>query len=255
MRIQYASDLHLEYAENREFIKKNPLQPEADILILAGDIIPWVQVAEVPWFFEWLDLNWKDVFWLPGNHEYYGYDLSILDDSGRYDSMIGDHILQINNQVQIRGITRFIFSTLWSKITPLNEVLIHEKLSDFREIRNGSEHFNVAEYNRLHEQCRNSLNALFHVKFEGKTVVVTHHLPTLTNYPERYKNNPLNEIFATELIELILEHQPDAWIFGHHHHNIPEFSIGKTRMLTNQLGRVNEREGVDGFSVSKVLSI
>lgn len=37
LKIQYASDLHLEFAENAQFIKSNSLQPVGDILILAGD--------------------------------------------------------------------------------------------------------------------------------------------------------------------------------------------------------------------------
>lgn len=37
MKIQYASDLHLD-AENGSFIKHNPLPVTGDILVLAGDI-------------------------------------------------------------------------------------------------------------------------------------------------------------------------------------------------------------------------
>lgn len=38
MRVQYASDLHLEFADNWRFLREQPLKVSGEILILAGDI-------------------------------------------------------------------------------------------------------------------------------------------------------------------------------------------------------------------------
>lgn len=73
-------------------------------------------------------------------------------------------------------------------------------------------------------------------------MVVTHHAPTFLNYPEEYKGDVLNEAFAVELYYFIEDSVADYWIYGHTHFNSADFKIGRTQLLTNQLGYVKYEE-------------
>lgn len=106
-------------------------------------------------------------------------------------------------------------------------------MADFRLIKNNGNRISVDDYDHLHEDCRT-----FFVKELGnvtnqRTIVVTHHLPTFCNYPEKYRYSELNTAFATELFDLIEPSNVDYWIFGHSHEVVPDFKIGKTTLTTN----------------------
>lgn len=80
MKIQYASDLHLEFAENGSFIKHNPLPVTGDILVLAGDIgyLGDENYIKHP-FWDWVSENYRQVIICMGNHEFYKYyDIATL---------------------------------------------------------------------------------------------------------------------------------------------------------------------------------
>jgi len=100
----------------------------------------------------------------------------------------------------------------------------------------------VAAFNQLHVDSMEFLQAELNNKHSGKTIVVTHHVPTFQNYPAKYKGDVLNEAFAVELTPLIEQTFPDYWIYGHHHSNVGSFKVGTTELLTNQLGYVKYHE-------------
>ncbi len=240
MTIQYASDLHLEFHENREFLRMNPIQPIGEILVLAGDIAPFRGIEKHKNFFDYLSGNFKKIYWVPGNHEYYGFDLA--DKCGTFNEAIRHNLFLINNQSIVVEDTKFIFSSLWSRISEENAVAIQNQLNDFTRINYKNNPLKVTDYNGYHKESLHFLERELSLSKHPKKVVVTHHVPTFKNYPIQYLNSPLNEAFATELESLIEKTQPVYWIYGHNHSNIPNFTIEKTELCSNQLGYVAYNE-------------
>lgn len=252
MKIQYASDLHLEFPENKEFLKRNPLKPAGDILILAGDITPFSKMHEHSDFFDYLSFNFQLTYWLPGNHEYYHSDIGTR--NGPLNEKIRDNVILVNNISVSNEHVMLIFSTLWTRISSINQFEIKLRLSDFHVISSKGKALTVHGYNLLHDQCVSFIKYELSKAGENRRIVVTHHMPTFMNYREEYTGDPLNEAFAVELSDLIMTEQPEYWIFGHHHSNKANFKIGKTNLLTNQLGYIfyHEQEGFDNAKIIEI---
>ena len=243
MKFQYCSDLHLEFQENKDFLRTNPLLPLGDVLILAGDIVPFKVLKHHDDFFDYISKNFETTYWVPGNHEYYHFDLAKK--KGCFNEKIRKNVFLVNNTaVQIKDV-KLIFSTLWTHIDASHQFAIQQRLSDFYVIGYDSGMLNPAQYNTLHKDSLSFIRKELKSSKNERKIVVTHHAPTFMNYPENYKGDILNEAFAVELYNLIEKSKPDVWIFGHHHSNVDDFTIGITQMLTNQLGYIkyNENKG------------
>jgi predicted phosphohydrolase len=238
--VQYASDLHLEFPENKAFLRNNPLIPSADILLLAGDVVPFASMEKNADFFRFASDHFEETYWVPGNHEYYGSDVSEKGTGFQQDILPNVHLIQ-NVTVQKEGL-RLIFSTLWGHVPPDQGWYIERNMSDFHWIRDGKYSFSSESFNRLHAHSLSFISSALRTPAEGQTIVVTHHVPTFSHYPPEYRESRLNPVFAVELFDLIEGSKADFWIYGHHHRNIPEFLIGATHMLTNQVGYVAHGE-------------
>jgi len=201
MKIQYASDLHLEFSENKKFLKDNPIKPIGNILLLAGDIVPFAIMDKHKDFFTYLSDHFETTYWIPGNHEYYYFDLSKK--CGTLNENVKTNVHLVNNISVVQNNIRFIFSTLWSKINPANQWHIERSISDFQVIKFNDYRLSADIFNQLHQESLQFITAELQTETTSKSVVVTHHVPTFMNYPEKYKGDALNDAFAVELFNLI----------------------------------------------------
>ena len=252
LNIQYASDLHLEFPKNREFIKCNPLQPEGDVLVLAGDIVPFASMDKFNDFFSYVADNFEYTYWLPGNHEYYHFDIATK--CGTIDEKIRSNVSLVNNTSVIHNGATILFSTLWSEISLSNQRQIERSMNDFHLIHFNGSRFTAELYNSLHADCLSFIKQSVDESKGEKLIVFSHHCPTFLNYPAQYKGDVLNEAFATELYHLIESSNIAYWGFGHHHCNVSDFQIGSTCLITNQLGYVQRHENAF-FSTGRCIEI
>lgn len=252
IKLQYASDLHLEFPANKEFLMQHPFQQVAEVLVLAGDIVPFAVMDQHQDFFNYVSDHFDTTYWLPGNHEYYHFD--IADKSGVLHEKIRSNVFLVNNTSAVHENVKIICSTLWSHINPDHQWQIERSINDFHLIKHKSFRFSAEQYNQLHEESLAFIQQELKMTEEEKVGVFTHHCPTFLNYPEQYKGDVLNEAFAVELQDLIEVYNIDCWVYGHHHCNIPEFSIGNTKLITNQLGYVQRNEH-KFFRTNKVIEV
>lgn len=241
MKIQYCSDLHLEFAQNTLFLQKNPIKPVADTLILAGDITLWGQKNFKHWFFDYVSEHWERVYYIPGNHEFYsGKDIRSLEQPVM--ETIRENVFLVNNQVISMDNCDLFLTALWSHIPDNKSLLIEAHVSDFHLIKYHGKPFKTKDFNKLHAQSIDFLRTSIPESKADHKIIVSHHVPSQVVNPEIYKNSDINPAFVSEQKDLILELHPDYWIYGHHHANMPETEINGTKLVTNQLGYVQMAE-------------
>ncbi len=239
MKIQYASDLHLEFPQNRNWIAQYPIIPVGDVLILNGDITILRKGFENDSFFDFVSENFKQTYIIPGNHEFYGgYDMrNVLE----LNLDIRHNVKLLNNQTINFGSTKIIFTTLW---THISNSLIENYLNDFHKSYYKNTRLNTKNYNLLHQECVAFLEKELANNNSEKTIVVSHHIPTEKANGFVGGDPIMGQAFVVNLESLLEKYSIDYWIYGHSHRNkdCEDFGI---QFKSNQLGYVHWDEHKD----------
>lgn len=233
MKILILSDLHLEFANF------SPSTEEVDLVILAGDI--WKKDQGIYWARD----TWPntEIIYVAGNHEFYGSErnavLSLLRSAAEET---GVHFLD-NDEVVINGI-RFLGATLWTDFELFGVILKEDAISagkhglnDFRMIVEKVDTFSPEDAIALCNTSVDWLAAKLITEDDAlKTVVVTHHLPSMQSVLGRYRNDILSACFASNL-DVLLGYS-DFWIHGHTHHSF-DYTVNGTRVICNPRGYIH----------------
>jgi len=242
MRINYFSDIHLEFGPER-----TPSN-DADIVVAAGDIGIYDQGIE------WLLSIKKPVIYIAGNHEFYTHEYHDTMRMLREKCANTNITFLENNTAKFKDV-RFIGCSLWADLFIEGKKTADAlcgSLNDFRKISYEDGMYNPEQFTALHKKSKAWLENELAKPFNGKTVVVTHHAPTQWSWYD--SPNAIKKLaYCNDLKELFHEHDISVWFHGHTH-SIGDYRIAGARILSNTRGYVGRRE-VDAFDLNRTVEI
>ncbi len=194
-------------------------------------------------FYEDIGKKFKYVIRIPGNHEFYKGNINYIYYPQYKKEFLKNHY-KLNNQTHIINGVKFIASILWSIIPDEEREKYYQIMNDYRYINinyqpwlnspSDNLKLRIDDTNLFHQISRDFIEKELKKEYNGKIVVVTHHLPSL----EFIKNPSKLEYkysYGTSLDSIIKNNFFDLWIFGHRHRSF-DISFQGKRFVSNPLG-------------------
>lgn len=271
MLLRIASDLHLEGFPGRnldtlmiDFLPKDDRDAEAT-LILAGDISS--QPSQLLPFLTRCAAQFKHVFFVPGNHELYrhNYDAWNALMRDKFEELPKNVHATTSDEAGFKAIdgVRFIYTTLWGDGGPTlaDRGTVGFYLNDFRLITREAHQrrFTVDDMMAEFKAQKATLKAWLEAPYDGKTVVITHHLPSRRLVSARFwprdGSDGANGGFVGECDDILAgDHAPAIWVHGHTHDTI-DTMLWETRIVCNPAGYRGEWECEHNTFMSKGIAV
>lgn len=261
MKFQIASDIHLEILEMDTGFNPHDdesfrfiIEPEAPILVLAGDILSPHTKCTIP-FLDWCSRNFEHTIWVMGNHEYYSQIVMKKNDIlEKYRTLCPPNVHILDNETYALDDVLFVGTTLWSNIPEEDEREIQYRINDYRMIYNSEgRRICPAETRAEFQKNMRFLEETIEQNPHKKIVVISHHAPLNrgTSY-SGYEGEASNGAYATH-IDLKNDSNVKFWIYGHTHHNA-KIQKGNYTVVSNQMGYFAEHTGLT-YEFAGVLTV
>jgi Icc-related predicted phosphoesterase len=119
----------------------------------------------------------------------------------------------------------------------VSSIAAADTMNDYRLIRHSGTYRRLSpkDTRMYHFRSVRKLTEFLKAGDPARTIVVTHHAPSIKSIVDRYKSDPVSAAFASNMDDFILEHQPRLWIHGHTHESF-DYKIGQTRVVCNPRG-------------------
>jgi predicted phosphodiesterase len=261
MKLRIWSDIHNEFG----VLKVTKTDDDANtVLIIAGDFFVWAspECEEMLQMLRDLAGQFKAVVYCAGNHEFYGgvYEEVIRELTAFAAGIDNFHFLD-GDQVIIDDV-RFVGGTLWTDLDdaePTMMASVRYMLNDYRSIRR--ETYPGASPQMIDSDFIVGLNAeyrrqfIHHLSkpFDGKTVVMSHHLPDLVQALD-YVGEDLAPAYGNTRMDDILTLPIDLWVHGHAHLR-QEYKLGDIQVVANPRGYHGHQSMAYTFDDAKLWEI
>lgn len=223
-------------ADQPVFMPTETDEDKDTVLLLAGDI--HVGTKAQPWL-EIMCERYKAVVYILGNHEFYHHEFHKVRKEWKNWAM-PDNFHFLDNGVTHIDDVRIIGATMWTLVRdPLARWRGQQGMNDYHVIKI-NEHgnyrrLNVGDTDRANQRTMYFLKEELRKDWNGKTIVMTHHLPHELCVAPQFKGHGLNEFYLCDCDEIIRENNIDVWCHGHTHDNV-DVEVHGTRILCNPMG-------------------
>lgn len=272
MKCHLISDIHLEFGDLT--------LPGGDVLIMAGDVceVKNIKMAEYDianfksafdyrrpdryarFFIEEMP-KYRQVFYVVGNHEHYGYKFN--DTVSTLKSLMPANVTVLEKEyVEFEGVV-FLGATLWTDLNgndPLTAMTLQHNMNDYRvihKLQTPAPGYKAVNYYKLlpkdthydHKTVLKFIEQTMAQIGDKPCVMIGHHAPTLQSVHPRFNTTNdyhMNGGYCSKLDQFILQYpQIKFWVHGHTH-DAHDYMVGNTRVLCNPRGYVGY-ESIAGF--------
>ncbi len=254
MKVQILSDLHIDVVGGFA----PTLAPNVDALIVAGDVQEGAAKALA--FLRTHVPSPTPIIFVLGNHEFYGH--AVVEERAAANAAAAVHGVHVLDDatVELDGM-RFVGATLWTDFCLNGEAMqasdmafARDQMNDYSRIslqKKTWQRFTPANSLAIHRASRAFIWQELEQRFNGPTVVITHHAPHANSIHTRFERSSINPAYVSDQTAIIERFMPALWVHGHVHNSF-DYQVASTRIVCNPRGYGAENPRFDPHLVIEV---
>ena len=252
VKFQIASDLHIEFRNEHYVVATEYITPEADVLILAGDIGNLYKYNQLHRFLQDVCKMFQHVLYVPGNHEYYrvhnvpeiNFD-TLSERLLTLEACIKNLYILNRGSVLIEDVC-IAGCTLWTnpQVEKIPHYIVRIRTMNNISVYRSAHQRDLRFVDRTIKYCRDK---------KKKLLLVTHHCPTFRVTKGKKDDDAYVSLYATDLENRLRGDHVHTWVCGHIHKNFDFVSTQGTRVVGNQRGK--PRDNLTDYRPNMVIEV